>query len=329
MANLEIQEKEILSKIKTIDTLFARMAPFKFENGAAAYYTILVEEKFPNKSDRSSSSFSSINQNAKMVLPNIKRSVLEKGRAELLREGMIAEVISLDDDDESFDFGREMSLPVSPLAIWESHKEEMESVLNNRASEFHENYVQDLNQAYKDKYGKYGMGITEGRITISFTKNWLLYTIANVLRAKPDLGLNLLYGSLGSFDTGITKLNIYENLLDKGLNMKVLYDEAIQKNLTILSKLKDRYGNRIELKHTRMSHLTIRRVIIGDKIAIDGRRIFIKMPDKQKNLYKNKELPYIGTVYTRSEDINHFIENFDASWSNALDVSECAPERNK
>jgi hypothetical protein len=67
-----------------------------------------------------------------------------------------------------------------------------------------------------------------------------------------------------------------------------------------------------------MPHLTIRRIIFGSEIALDGRRIL--MSDTQKNLYKNKELPYTGTIYTRPEDVSQFEDNFQIAWDNAKDL---------
>lgn len=310
---MDIQEiqstDDTYARIQAMTGIFDQLREIKLEKAAATYYTILIEDKFPTE-------FKKIRLRAKAVLTKPpKLSDLQKGRSELLKEGMIAEVFFVDDDNKDFKFGEEMFLPVDPLTIWEAHRNRRGNKLIDEPFISNKNQVMSLSKAYHDKYRKYGLGIQKGRITISFTKNWGFYTIANIFNVQPDLNLDFLFGSLGSFKT---ELNVYHDLLKNGLKIRVIFDNIRKEDLQKPLEYKDKYPNNIEFKHMTMPHLTIRRIIFGNEIALDGRRIL--MSDAQKNLYKNKELPYTGTIYTRPEDVSQFKENFQIAWDNAKDL---------
>ena len=162
----EYKTKVKLDHIQDFEMMFERMKIDR-PREAATYYTLLIVD-CPKE-------FSEFLKTAE-ELANITRRPLETGRASLLRNGLIAEVLFSDKSDE--EFGRESYLPVHPKVIWEDIKTDLKTVIAQDTYTAMENRLQEYSQFYDENFKTYGIKIKRsGNVTLRYSGKWILYNI--------------------------------------------------------------------------------------------------------------------------------------------------------
>lgn len=283
------------------DKLNIYLQPLKSPLAATAYYTFLIK-RFPTN-------FKAIYQEAKEVMgSNINQSKLRNGRRDLLELGFISQVLPV--NDESIDFNREMFLPISPELIWQDNVEKLNGIITPNGIEQRSALAKELQEIYEANFGKYGVRIEKGSVTVFHSSQWLLYYLASNI--KNNTNIRMLLGTLGSFEEPYIKY--YKNMLMAGLNTKIICDpinKEVNRRVKNIMKLKKIYPQKIEIRATPISHGTSRRMIY-DNMAIDGKKL----------AGFNSDLSYISTIYFQEHIVARMQNNFETAFQNSLELKD-------
>jgi hypothetical protein len=284
-----------LEYIEGFSPLFAhfhKKSQYKFRSplGATAYYILLIKN-FPTN-------FTAILDDAKKVMgSNINSNKLKIGRSDLLEQGVIAQVLPVNQMEK----GREMFIPISPQYVWKDNVESLNEIISPEGILQRSKFAKELQYIYDTNFGNYGVGREYNSITIFHSSQWLLnYLLYNI---NDNKNLRLLLGTLGTFRE--PNIIYYKKLLEAGLNIKIICDPISEKSRKFLDNilnLKEIYQN-LEITATSISYGTSRRVIY-DNMAIDSRKLVDAKSD----------LSYISTIYFDAPIIERFRLNFDAAF---------------
>ena len=188
-----------------------------------------------------------MSKDARELLRGIYTSAMRNARLELLREGFIAQVLPL----TSYN----LILAARCIYPWRLNlygkiififSEKMD--LKEISHRFER--IEELQSTYKNVFGKYGIKIQNGSVTLFHSSRWLLsYLNYNMSDNK---NIRMLMGTLKSFEGPYIKY--YEKMLEAGLKTKIICDPAVDKKtdqriLNIL-KLKENYPKSIEIRAT-------------------------------------------------------------------------------
>jgi hypothetical protein len=301
-----------LNRIQIFELLFNEL---KLEHwrSSAAYY-VLLTEKFPTK-------FKDIYISGKNLLrKGSSIGGLQKGREELLTKGFIAQVILA---DEELNFDRETYLPANPLLVWEMNKENLRKFMDQEDLIYQQRVVTDLKNQYLLNLKGHGIGTTKGSVTVLYSDYWLFYALLNNMRISSDVYMML--GGLRSFEEPL--VSFYANMLQGGLNLKILFDKKEMNNTIRIKNAKnliEKYQDKIEIRSSHGAHLTSRRIILEQSRLKDtGRDINIPSMaiDGRKLLPLDRSSPaYVGTFYLQKPIINYLKNNFDAVWDDGKPI---------
>lgn len=292
-----------LEFIQGYSPLFAQLhkngKPLVSPLGATAYYVYLITG-FPTN-------FATISKKAKEAMGgNISAGKLIKGRQDLLELGFISKIIPVENNS---DFDREVFLPIAPEFVWEDNIEKIKGKISENTVAERFKLVEELQKIYKTNFGKYGVKIESGCITVFHSSQWLLYYLANNI--KGNSSIRMLLGTLGSFE--MPNIKYYESMLSSGLITKIICDPAVTKKIRIenILSLKEKYPQNIDIRATPFAHGTSRRLIY-DNMAIDGKKL----------LGLNSDLSYISTIYFQEYIIKRMQEYFELTFERSLDLKE-------
>jgi len=294
----EIKTTVKLDYIQDFEMMFERMKVDR-PREAATYYTILIMD-----CPREFSEFLRVAEN----LANITRRPLETGRASLLRNGLIAEVLFSADADE--DFGRECYLPVNPLVIWEDIKEDLKTVIANDTYNSVSARIEQYCTSYNDYFKKYGIKIKRnGNVTLRYSGKWVLYNIMNNCLENGNQ-LRLQIGGERFFDEPFIKY--VKKLLDCDTKMQLIIDS--ETHLDAAKSLKKAYTDNIDIRYFKENTSgTMRNFVYGKELAVNGVKILPESKD---------EPSYVGTAYVNLEDIEVLNEKFDGLWKMAKPLAK-------
>lgn len=274
--------------------------------GATGYYIFLIKN-FPTN-------FTIINREAKKAMgSNINESKLQRGRQDLLEHGFISQVLPVSEGDIKSNFNREAYIPISPKLAWDDNVHNLKGKITPEELAHRETFTDKLEQIYRENFGKYGVSVEKGSITLFHSHQWLLYFLANNMNGK---SIRMQLGALGSFEEPYIKY--YEKMLRSGLETKIICDPAtnavkkrINNIIDLNSKLnKDGIPIKQEIKTTLISQDTSRRMIY-DNLAIDGRKLAF-----------DSDLSYISTIYFDEKIVSRMKDSFDLSFETCQDISK-------
>lgn len=290
-----------LEFIQGFSALFAHLSGEKLKSplGATAYYTLLIKN-FPTN-------FKAITRDARKAMGEaINASKLKTGREELLERGFIAKVLPV---HGNVDFNREMYLPISPEFIWQDNVPGLIDVVSTEGIAQRFELIKALQDIYKSNFGKYGVKIEDGCITVFHSSQWLLYFLAHNVGYNKNI--SMLLGTLGSFQEPY--IRYYKIMLKAGLNTRIICDQAAKetiKGIKNINKLKKDYPNTIQIKATPIPYGTSRRMIY-DNLAVDGKKLMANEGD----------LSYISTIYAQEELIARMRNVFEAAFRESLELT--------
>jgi hypothetical protein len=279
-----------LDHIQDFEMMFERMK-LERPREAATYYTILVID-CPKE-------FSEFLKTAE-ELANITRRPLETGRACLLRNGLIAEVLFSNDADETF--GRESYLPVHPRVIWEDVKDNIKTVIAEETYNSMQNRLQEYSNAYDKNFDKYGIKIKRsGNVTLRYSGKWVLYNILNnCLENNGELRLQI--GGERFFNEPFIKY--FKKFLELKTKIQLILDT--DNNINVAKELLKLYGENLDIRYfSENKSGTLRNCVYGKELAVNGIKI---LPET------SNEPSYIGTAYVNLDDIEVINAKFKNLW---------------
>ena len=292
----EVETKVKLDYIQDFEMMFERMK-IERPREAATYYTILIIDCPKEFSD-----FLRIAEQ----LANITRRPLETGRASLLRNGIIAEVLFSADKAE--DFGRESYLPVHPRVIWEEIKVDLKTVVAPETYNTMQNRLQEYGDKYTDNFQSYGIKIKRsGNVTLRYSGKWVLYNIMNNVLDKKN-ALKMQIGGERLFKEPF--IHFFKKFLDQDIKVQLIVDS--ENCVDLAQKLKQNYADNLDVRcfkdHTAG---TMRNYVFGKELAINGIKI---LPET------TTEPSYVGTAYVNLDDIEVLNEKFKSMWELAKPI---------
>ena len=288
----EIETKVKLDYIQDFEMMFERMK-LERPREAAAYYVILVMSNFKEFSD-----FLKIAEE----LANITRRPLESGRACLLKNGLIAEVLFSNEADEE-DFGREKYLPVHPRAIWENAKDNLKNVITSDTFSTIKNHLEEMSKIYNENFKTYGVKLKRnGNVTLRYSGKWILYAMLNNCLNKKN-HLRMQVGGEHLFEEPFIKY--FRKFLELESNIELIIDTKT--NINSVKKLMKEYGDKLDVRYFSEEVAgTARNYIFGKELAVNGIKILSE---------PSCEPSYVGTAYVDVEDIEVLNEKFDSLWN--------------
>jgi hypothetical protein len=279
-----------LDHVQDFEMMFERMK-IERPREAAVYYTILIID-----SPKEFSEFLRLAEN----LANITRRPLETGRASLLRNGLIAQVLFTNDSKE--DFGRESYLPVHPRVIWEEIKDDLKSVIAQETFNNMQNRMNEYTKAYDENFQTYGIRLKRsGNVTLRYSGKWILYNILHNVIEKQNC-LRMQIGGERLLDEPFIKY--FKKLLDLNTKVELIIDS--EQKLDIAKALKKAYADTLDIRYfSEKTSGTMRNYVYGKELAINGIKI---LPEC------SSEPSYIGTAYVNLDDIDVLSQKFKDLW---------------
>lgn len=300
----EFKSNVKLDYIQDFEMMFERMKIDRPREAAVYYATLIID--CPKE-------FSEFLKTAE-EFANITRRPLETGRASLLRHGLVAKVLFSNESDE--DFGRESYLPVHPRAIWEDVKQDLKKVVAEDTYKIIENRLNEYNRYYTTNFEKYGIKLKRnGNVTLQYSGKWILYNVLNNLIEKNN-DLKMQIGGERFFEEPFIKY--FKKFLELDTKIQLIIDNTT--NMDAIKKLKETYGNNLEIRcFSEEVSGTMRNFVYGKEIAVNGIKI---LPDK------SDEPSYIGTAYVNLTDIQILDERFNNLWGLAKPLNIKQVENN-
>ena len=290
MMGCEYKTNIKLDYIQDFEMMFERMKVDRPREAAVYYVTLIID--CPKE-------FSEFLKTAE-EFANITRRPLETGRASLLRHGLVAKVLFSNEADE--DFGRESYLPVHPKAIWEVIKSDLKQFIAEDTYKVIENRINTYGDYYNKNFEKYGIKLKRnGNVTLQYSGKYILYNVLNNCLAQNN-GLKMQVGGERFFDQPF--LNYFKKFLELDTKIQLIEDNT--KNLDMIKKLQDTYGDKLEIRYfSEDVSGTMRNFVFGKEIAVNGIKI---LPEK------TDEPSYIGTAYVNVDDIQTLDDRFNNLW---------------
>ncbi len=278
--------------IQTFESIFDEME-IDVSYEASIYYIILIYY--------APVSFTELYRKARQVRRSISERSLKHGREALMKNGLIAQILLTHDSDVKF--GTESYVPVNPNIIFEIYEEYLESIYSDEDFSIRKKYAEEIYENYIENFGKYGIKVKCGCVTLYYSNTWIQYNLLNIMK---ELGSDTL-SMLGDFDFLKEPYKAhYDRMMQQGMKIRAIY--SIRKEAGGVEELKKKYEDRVRIKYTPIEHYeTCRQIIFDNEIAMDGKKL---LP------LDRPEPSYISTMYIKEEDsIALLKKNFESVWN--------------
>jgi hypothetical protein len=293
----ELKTNVKLDYIQDFEMMFDRMKISR-PREASIYYVTLVMDA-PKE-------FSDFLKTAE-DLANITRRPLETGRAQLMKNGLIAKVLFANETNENF--GREAYLPAHPAAIWQTINHDLKQVVAEETYRAVEHHISTYVDAYHQNFRKYGIKLQRnGNVTLQYSGKWILYgLLSSCLDSKNTLKMQV--GGEHLFKDPY--FDYFKKFLEMDTKVQLLVDTTVDD--TVVKQLKSSYGDNVDIRFfAEEVSGTVRNYVYGKEIAVNGIKI---LPEE------NDEPSYIGTAYVQLDDIEALDSQFKSLWDMAKPVA--------
>jgi len=183
----------------------------------AATYYVSYTSAFPNIK-----TFTKLQREARRFAQTVTSAPLRRGREQLITNGIMAKVLFPYEAKDYF--GSEGYIPADPLVVWEEGEENLKKEFSSDMFQSMRTCAQQLSHTYHEKFGSYGIGTEEGKLTLYYSGMWVAFLILNLCREKPR-NVSLWVSGLRSFADPLLKH--YRNMLRSGSSVRIVVDGRI------------------------------------------------------------------------------------------------------
>jgi len=285
--------------IQTFEPIFDRFG-ITHAQEASIYYILSISD--------SSLNFTETLREAVKIRRTISQRALKKGQDYLLNKGFLARVLFTQNAENEFgqkDYG--LYVPVHPRILFEENEEYLREIYEPDDFSVRKKQVEDLYDVFETNYGKYGLKLEKGCLTLYYSDAWIVSYIASIM-ARSDVKvktLSTMLSGLRAFKQPYKRY--YEDKIERGLKIRMVFggSEEIEE-IEEIKELRNKYEIGIEIRYSAAISSTCKSFIIDDKLAMDGKKL----------LPMNREgLSYIGTMYIVEEEcIKNLRRNFENVW---------------
>jgi hypothetical protein len=288
--------------IQTFEPIFEKMG-IMYSQEASIYYVLSIVD--------SSLNFTETLREARKIRRTISQRALTNGRDYLLRKGFLANILFTHAAEEEFE--QKGYLPVHPKIVFKENEEYLREILDPDDFSVREKQVEDLNGAYENNYGDYGLKMEKGCVTLHYSRKWIVSYIASIITAtglKVDT-LSMILSGLRVFEEPYRRY--YEDMIERGSKIRIIFGgEEEMEEIEETKALRNKYEESVEVRYSPTISRTCKSFIIDDKLAMDGKEL---LPVNQE------ELSYIGIMYLKEGDcVKNLSRNFENVWRMSKDL---------
>ncbi len=244
---------------------------------------------------------------ARKIIRTISQRALLKGRDYLLKKGFLARVLFSHNAEDEFEQKGYGYIPVHPRIIFEENEEYLREIYEPDDFSVRKKQVEDFYAVYEDNYGKYGLKIDKGCMTLYYTDARIVSYIASII-ARSDVKVKTLSMIL----SGLRVLkppyrHYYEDKIESGLKIRMVFggSEEIEE-IEEMKELRNKYEEGIEIRYTGAISGTCKSFMIDRVLAMDGKKILPMNGEGQS---------YISIVYIKEEAcIKSLSNDFETVW---------------
>jgi hypothetical protein len=237
------------------------------------------------------------------------RRSLEKGRKNLIEDGMMAKILfchknSYNDKKSSELFQGEQYLPINPNLV-------CSDVLQGFLKDFdlsptRRKLLDDLSRQWQENFLEHGFLIKKGIISVYCTTPWLLFSLLNYLSIWKEREKTLCIMTSSTNWCRPPLFSPLTSTLKKGLRLNVLLDTS--RETEGLKQMKEM--RQVEIRHLPKEEvITSRLTFAGTEYVVDMHKVLGKEKGHSK---------YIATIYLHMKrEASQFRQNFDSRWNRA------------
>ncbi|MHC1610787.1 MAG: hypothetical protein ACXQTW_04190 [Candidatus Methanospirareceae archaeon] len=280
--------------MQTFEPIFDRFG-ITHAQEASIYYVLSISD--------SSLNFTETLREARKIRRTISQRALKKGQDYLLNKGFLARILFAYDTDEELE--QKGYIPVHPKILFEDNEEYLRGVYEPDDFSVRKKQVEDLYTIFERNYGKYGLKIERGCITLHYSDQWLVSYIPSIITRSSVKRLSMMLSGLRILKSPYR--HYYEDKMKEGLKIRMIFGgkEEIEE-IEEIKALRNEHEEHIEIRYTPSISRTCKVFIVDDRLAMDGKRL---LP------VNGEVLSHIGTVYIEEEEcIKDLSRDFENVW---------------
>lgn len=287
-----MEEMKLVSAIQTFESIFDE-AGIDASHEASLYYLASIYY--------TPVSFTEMYRKAKRIRKSISERALRNGRNALMDNGLIAQALFVHGSDTKF--GTEPYLPVNPRIVVEVYTEYLKDIYSDEDFSIRNRDVEELHGIWMENFGRYGIGIEKGSVTLHYADTWVMYNLLGIMDRFENATISMMLGETDVFKEVYKAY--YNHIIQQGSKIRAIIDRNDEAK--DVKRLKMEYGDKIEVKYIpREDYGTCRQIFFDHDWALDGMEI----------LLSDRSGPScIGTIYIREKDsIALLRNNFENIW---------------
>lgn len=289
---INMERMKLVSVVQTFESIFDEVG-IDMSHEASLYYVASIYY--------TPVSFTEMYRKARSIRKSISERALRNGRNALMENGLIAQVLFVHGSDTRF--GTEPYLPVNPGIVVKLHTKYLKDIYSDEDFSIRNRDVEEVYRIWMENFGRYGIGIEKGSITLHYGDIWVLYNLLGIMDRFENATISMMLGGINVFKEAYKAY--YSHLIQQGSKIRVIIDgsDAVED----VKRLKIEYGDKIEVGCIPAEHYgTCRQILFDRELALDGKKL----------LHLDRPEPScIGTIYIREEDsIDLLSNNFENLW---------------
>ena len=287
-----MEAMKLTSVVQTFESIFDEMG-IDVSHEASLYYVASIYH--------TPVSFTEMHREAKRIRKTISERALKNGRNALMDNGLIAHVLFVHGSDTRF--GTEPYIPVNPRIVAEVHNEYLKDVYSDEDFSIRNRDVGEIHKIWTENFGRYGIGIEKGSITLYYSDTWVMYNLLGIMGGFETTTISMMLGGIDLFKEAYKAY--YDHIIQQGSKIRAIIDRTDE--VEDVKRLKMEYGDKIEVKYIPSEDYgTCRQILFDHDWALDGTVL----------LLSDRPGPScIGTIYIREADsIALLRNNFENIW---------------
>ena len=287
-----MKEMKLTSVAQTFESIFDEMGIDASHEASLYYVTSICHTQV---------SFTEIYREARRIRKIISERALKNGRNALMDNGLIAQVLFVHGSDTRF--GTESYVPVNPMVVAEVHNKYLKDIYSDEEFSIRNRDVGEIHRIWMENFGRYGIGIKKGSITLHYADTWVLYNLLGTVDEFENSTISMMLGGINIFKDVYKAY--YSHIIQQGSRIRAIIDRNDAAG--DVKRLKMEYGDIIDVKCMSNKHCgTCRLIFFDHDWALDGRKLLsLSRPGPS----------YIGTIYIKEADSIAVLRNtFENIW---------------